>query len=163
VPELTAAASSQLSFGFSPNSTLDNTIVAGNYVGSTLNDISGAVSASLAPTSANNLIDSLSFSGGLTDGTNGNIIGVAPGLLPLGNYGGPTETMPPAPGSPAIDRGNPAVAAVQGSDQRGFSRIIDGTVDIGAVEFQPTSVGTYLQLQGPFSANHRYLHKLPAS
>lgn len=76
------------------------------------------------------------------------LIGGDPNLLPLGNYGGPTMTMPPRPGSPAIDAGDNSLAKdADGnaliSDQRGQPRILDGngdgtaTVDIGAVEFQP--------------------------
>ena len=55
-------------------------------------------------------------------------------LSPLGDFGGPTQTMPPMLGSPAIDAAgsmNPG-----GTDQRGFPRFVDGALDIGAVEFQ---------------------------
>ncbi len=55
----------------------------------------------------------------------------APLLAPLGNYGGPTPTMPPLPGSPAIDTGG---ATTLLTDQRGFARVVGSTVDIGAVE-----------------------------
>jgi fibronectin-binding autotransporter adhesin len=57
-------------------------------------------------------------------------------LAPLGNYGGPTPTMPPLPGSPAIDAGNDAVTSFLATDQRGFPRKVGAHVDIGAVEFQ---------------------------
>lgn len=53
-------------------------------------------------------------------------------LAPLGNYGGPTQTMPPLLGSPAIDP-FPGSSPVT-NDQRGFPRT--GRKDIGAVEFQ---------------------------
>src|SRR6185503_9378164 len=56
-----------------------------------------------------------------------------PLLAPLGNYGGPTPTRPPLPGSPAID------AATNGPgftiDQRGFPRVNGFYADLGAVEF----------------------------
>ena len=55
-------------------------------------------------------------------------------LAPLGDYGGPTQTMIPLPGSPAID---PATSIARSIDQRGFP-ITDGSPDIGAVEFQGT-------------------------
>jgi len=54
-------------------------------------------------------------------------------LAPLGNYGGPTQTMPALPGSPAIDAGVDT-GSLPATDQRGFARVVNGTVDIGAVE-----------------------------
>ena len=46
-------------------------------------------------------------------GVDGNLVGVAdPGLGALGNYGGPTETIPLLPGSPAIDAGTSTGANV---------------------------------------------------
>ena len=66
---------------------------------------------------------------------NGNLIGVAPLLATLGNYGGPTQTMPPLPGSPAIDPAVPATCSGPTAlDQRGKPRV--GACDIGAVESQ---------------------------
>jgi hypothetical protein len=59
----------------------------------------------------------------------------APNLAPLGNYGGPTQTMPPLPGSPAIGAGSVA-ANIFATDQRGYSRTQNGLIDIGAVELQ---------------------------
>ncbi len=100
--------------------TLMNTIVAANT-----SDISGAVSGSY------NLIGT-GGSGGLIDGVDGNIVGVAdPLLAPLGDYGGPTQTMALLTGSPAINAGTGI--GVPTTDQRGFGRI-DGLVDIGAFE-----------------------------
>ena len=57
-----------------------------------------------------------------------------PRLAPLGDYGGPTHSMPPLPGSPAIDAGGTSTLT---TDQRGFPRI--GTPDIGAAEYQGAS------------------------
>ena len=60
-------------------------------------------------------------------------------LAPLGDYGGPTPTMPPLPGSAAIDAGT---GSPEPEDQPGFSRPVDGdttpgaVADIGAAEFQ---------------------------
>jgi predicted outer membrane repeat protein len=89
---------------------MTNTIVAGNT------SPSGVQFAYGTFTAANNL-------------TSGN-----PMLAPLGNYGGPTQTMPPLPGSPAIDTGDAINAAAFTTDQRGYPRIADGAPDIGAVE-----------------------------
>lgn len=72
------------------------------------------------------------ISGSVT-GTN-NITSGEPFLAPLGDYGGPTQTMPPLPGSPAIDGGSSGGPA---TDNRGLPRT--GSADIGAVEFQGAS------------------------
>ncbi len=65
------------------------------------------------------------------------ITGGDPKLAPLGDYGGPTLTMPPLPDSPAIDQGLPESLA---TDQRGFPRTLATAADIGAVEAE---VGSY--------------------
>jgi len=59
------------------------------------------------------------------------------GLGPLTNNGGPTQTRLPVAGSPAIDLGDPGFT-VPATDQRGtgFARVVNGRVDIGAVEVQ---------------------------
>jgi hypothetical protein len=86
---------------------------------------------------------------------NGNIVGAGSGLTPLGDNGGPTETMVPAPGSPLIDAGNPAGCTDASGvllvvDQRGLPRLADGDgdgtarCDIGAVE----ACGTDSDLDG---------------
>jgi hypothetical protein len=64
-----------------------------------------------------------------------NLINSNPLLAPLGNYGGPTQTMPPLPGSPAIGAGSVA-ANTFSTDQRGYSRTQNGLIDLGAVELQ---------------------------
>jgi Bacterial Ig-like domain (group 3) len=114
-------------FSYAGDLTLNNTIVAGNS-----SDITGAAVA------GNNNLIGTGGSAGLVNGMNGNIVGVAnPGLAPLGNYGGPTETMALDLGSPAIDAGdNALVTAGDTLDQRGVARIVNGTVDIGSVENQ---------------------------
>jgi Vibrio cholerae sialidase, lectin insertion len=90
---------------------LTNTIVAGN-----------------APASSANILGTFS---GVNDLTNGD-----PLLAPPGNYGGPTQTMPPLAGSPAIDAGADSVTSFLTTDQRGYPRKSGAHVDIGAVEAQ---------------------------
>ena len=83
---------------------------------------------------AGNVPDNLSVYDDFDDLTGVNLTSGDPLLAPLGNYGGPTQTMPPLPGSPAID------ACPNGStfatDQRGYPRCSGARVDIGAVEAQ---------------------------
>ena len=64
----------------------------------------------------------------------------------MGNYGGPTETIPLLPGSLAIDAGSAALAVGPNgqplsADQRGpgYPLVVGGTVDIGAIEVQDTT------------------------
>jgi hypothetical protein len=52
----------------------------------------------------------------------------------LQDNGGPTFTQALLPGSPAIDAGDNTAAPP--FDQRGFTRIDHGTIDIGAYELQ---------------------------
>jgi len=124
---------------------LRSTIVADNYRGSgtgTEDDIGGG---SVDASSSYNLIGT-GGAGGLTNGTNGNQVGVAdPGLLPLANNGGPTQTHALSGASPAIDKGN---AFGSTTDQRGVTRPTDlddahypdaaggDATDIGAFELQ---------------------------
>ena len=60
------------------------------------------------------------------------------GLAPLGDYGGPTETMALLPGSAAIGAGT-AVSGIT-TDQRGAPRPTSGAVDIGAFQDQGYTV-----------------------
>jgi parallel beta-helix repeat protein/predicted outer membrane repeat protein len=63
-----------------------------------------------------------------------------PVLAPLSDYGGPTQTMPPLFGSPAINAGLNSVTNILATDQRGYPRRAGAHVDIGAVELQPSIV-----------------------
>jgi hypothetical protein len=63
-------------------------------------------------------------------------INTNPKLGPLANNGGPTLTMLPLFGSPAIDAGADSVTNCLATDQRGCPRCSGAHVDIGAVEAQ---------------------------
>jgi hypothetical protein len=65
-----------------------------------------------------------------------------PQLAPLGNYGGLTQTMPPLPGSAAINGCTAGTGFA--ADQRGYPRIVGPYADIGAVEgiYNPAGPGT---------------------
>ena len=81
----------------------------------------------------------------------------APDLAPLGNYGGPTQTMPPLPGSPAIDAGSNDATNNFATDQRGLPRLVGPQVDIGAVEFQASPVVTNAD-SGPGSLRYAIVY-----
>jgi hypothetical protein len=122
-------------------STLDNTIVAQNthliVSGSVPDDIAGTVSSA----SKFDLIGT-GGPGGLTNGVNGNQVGVAnPVLGPLANNGGAAPTIALLPGSPAINAGSNALNGLE-FDERGpgFPRSFNGSIDIGAFEAQPAVI-----------------------
>jgi predicted outer membrane repeat protein len=119
----------------------------------TRNTILAANTASLGP----DLAGSLGSSGhnliGNTQGGSGfaasDLRNVGAMLGPLQNNGGPTQTMAPLSGSPAIGAGDPT--GDPATDQRGFARNVGSTIDIGAFEFQPVDVVTHLGLHAPAS------------
>jgi hypothetical protein len=90
--------------------TLTQSIVAGNPTGGNIN-------------------------GGFINNGN-NLTSGDPKLAPFGDYGGHTQTMPPLPGSPAIDAGGSTALT---TDQRGAPRTVGSASDIGAVEAFPFS------------------------
>jgi hypothetical protein len=105
--------------------TVTNTIIAGNGA-----DIGGTIT-----TGGHNLFGSTSGAS-ITLGP-GDLVNPNPLLGPLGNNGGPTQTVPLLQGSPAIDAGSDAVCAaalVGGKDQRGIARPVGAHCDIGAFE-----------------------------
>ncbi len=119
------------------DTTTHNSIIGGNDVLGTPDEVSGSLHAS----SSFNIIADASTSGGLTDSVNGNQVGVNLALtidLTLGDNGGPTMTHAIFPGGPAMDMGDPLLAAGLTFDQRGsgFDRFSGVSVDVGAVEFQ---------------------------
>jgi hypothetical protein len=138
------------------NVTLYNTIVDGT--------IQGTLDQHLLPgelPSSYNLIKTTT-AGGLVNGVNWNLVGVDPKLNGfVADSGGPTLTLLPLGGSPAIDAGSNALAldmAAQPpspltSDQRGFPRLYNGSVDIGATEFQPVLVNSTLDEGYPEQAS----------
>ncbi len=114
--------------------TLRNTIVAANTA-ATAPDFSGAVVSQ-----GNNLIGKDDDSSGwiIPGAGNSDLTGTIakpldPLLAPLGNYGGPTQTVALLPGSPAIGAGSSGVVPAElTTDQRGLPR--GSLVDIGAYQ-----------------------------
>lgn len=164
--------------GGTPVLTLHNTIVAGNFrgaTGTTPSDFStDQGSVDVAAASSNNLVGHAAASGGLTHGTNGNVVGQSgSGTLDiatvlnttLANNGGATLTHALAADSLAANRGNNARAvdaanAALTTDQRGgtFARTIGGTVDIGAFESPRTDAPVPLPAGG--TPNERFVRQL---
>ena len=130
----------------SGTSTLNNCTLSGNSAGS-----GGGVfqnpSASGAFTFVNTIVTGNTAANGINIYGSFNVLAensLASGdslLAPLGNYGGPTPTMPPLPGSPAIDFGADSITNTLATDQRGFPRLSGAHVDIGAVELQTAPAG----------------------
>jgi hypothetical protein len=130
--------------------TLNDTIVAGNYItGGSYSTMPSDMGAFTPVTGSYNLVGDPKSAGGLTEDVNGNIVGYF-GLRPLpistifatdssgvplvAFYGGPTQTVALVPGSPALDAGSSNVPGFQHFDQRGLPRV--GAPDIGAFESQ---------------------------
>jgi hypothetical protein len=142
----TANASQGMGGGLSVQSaafTLNNTIVAGNFADNGgMNFVGPAPDVLAAITSGTGDFIGIGDANltGITNGTAFNRIGTAaapldPLLGPLQNNGGPTQTEAPLPGSPVLDAGvNSVVPAGLTTDQRGAARVVNVTVDIGAVE-----------------------------
>lgn len=148
--------------------TMTNSVVAGNSATASLLPGSDPASSAVAigagiwgglTTGANNILSGNTSNGSNTsnapeeddcetpgspacptNGTSGNLVGSNIPLAPLGNYGGPTNTIPPLPGSPAICGGLVAdIPAGVTTDQRGFPRTTTydsnpPCVDSGAVQ-----------------------------
>jgi hypothetical protein len=127
---VTVSGNSALEFGGLFNkatATLTNTIVAGNSA-SDAPDIGGGYSGS------------------------DDLVGGDPKLAPLGDYGGPTQTMALLPGSPAIDAGDSTAPGLPSTDQRGFARISGAAVDIGAYEVQLPTLSPATLPNGTYGA-----------
>jgi parallel beta-helix repeat protein len=114
--------------------TISSTIIAKNLHGATADDFSTSTSV---VTTDHVLLGVNTGSTGIS-GT-GDLIGTAgspidPLLGTLANNGGPTQTMKPGVGSPALGAGSNLAALT--TDQRGAARTLSGSTDIGAVEIQ---------------------------
>jgi hypothetical protein len=124
---------------------VSNTIIAGNTGGSLEHDWKGT-----ATSLGFNLVGNGDGSSGFGMPGSHDQVGtaatpLAPQLAPLADYGGPTWTMPPLPGSLAIDQGTAGGVTL---DQRGRARPYDQPTvanmaggdgsDIGAYELRPS-------------------------
>jgi hypothetical protein len=121
------------------STTLNNTIVAEN---TGTHNIKNNVSAS----SAYNLIGTEVGNGGLINGTNNNKVGISPQFANSSDpdgvddiFGTTDDGLIPLTCSPALNAGN-NTNAPSGTDIAGNQRIFATTVDIGAYEFQASSI-----------------------
>jgi predicted outer membrane repeat protein len=120
---------------------MNNTVVAGNFLGS--NQVGAPDARGHLDSGAGNFIGIGTYQLiGITNGVDGNQIGtveapIDPKLGPLQNNGGPTFTRLPLGDSPLRNAG--VVAALPTGltiDQRGKPRVVGGSVDIGSTEIQ---------------------------
>jgi hypothetical protein len=116
--------------------TLINSLIAGNDSQDLLNEIQEGFITRTGVINNNgvNLVADGSF-------TEENILNVDPLLSPLQDNGGSTLTHLLLEGSPAIDVGE-TILIGEPFDQRGegFDRVVNGTVDLGAVEVDNTGL-----------------------
>ena len=119
--------------------TLGNSIVAGNSAAGSAQDIynGGSITGQGANIVQTAIHEDTSSGGGALTGT---ILQTDPMLGPLQFNGGPTQTMLPLLGSPAIDQG--LSDFVLTTDQRGQLRPLGPRPDLGAVEAPVIIVNT---------------------
>ncbi|NLF73821.1 MAG: hypothetical protein GX575_32830, partial [Candidatus Anammoximicrobium sp.] len=144
---------------YASTTTLQHTIVAGNFRGTGTDPDDITNEAPLDAASAYNLIGDPNSADNLEHGVHGNIVGDGAGNLldiqailnsTLADNGGPTLTFALIAGSPAVDAGDPAFDPDDfdpplSGDQRGLARVVDGIsdgtarIDIGAFELEAPS------------------------
>ena len=146
----------------------NNDDIAHNFTAATISQLAAPLTVNndvvgTNTSAGNNLIGNGEGVSGFTDGTNGDIVGtknslIDPLLDDLKDNGGATQTHALLEGSRAIDAGDNSniakdVADLDGDgdtsgdipfEQRGegFERVVDGNVDIGAVEFKAASTSS---------------------
>jgi hypothetical protein len=117
--------------------TLNDVTLSGNsasLVGG-INNYDGALTITNCIVAGNGSSD---IAGNSFSGSN-NLVGGNALLAPLGNYGGPTQTMPLLPGSPAIGGGTSVTGIT--ADQRGLP-LDSPNPDIGAFQSQGFTIAT---------------------
>lgn len=133
-----------------------NTIVAGNTAADSGADVFGTLDSS----SSNNFIGSSDGMTGVAHGTRGNLVGTAAfpldaGLVAVTNAASEIWAYRPGDGSAVINMGSNALAVdadgvALAADQTGATRIVGGTIDIGAYErtlgAQPVAAGNHYRV-----------------
>ncbi len=128
--------------------TLNSTILAGN-LGQDLR-LSGLSSdlAQITPSSGGgNVLGLDAFFANFNQPTDiRNVTASQLNLAELGRYGGLTDTLPPLPNSPAIDRASASTAT---TDQRGFVCPADGNLDNNAVADSGAAESFVVRMNAP--------------
>lgn len=122
--------------------TLNNSTVVSNtafFGGGISNDDTLHLANSIVAGNTAGVSSSAQIGGPIDSSTGINLTSGNPMLAPLGNYGGPTRTMPPLPGSTAVDPAGGDTHSVFSTDQRGLPRVVNGVLDVGAVEVRPAA------------------------
>ncbi|MFO0846308.1 MAG: right-handed parallel beta-helix repeat-containing protein [Gemmataceae bacterium] len=121
---------------------MSNTIVAESYYYGTATRMSDIYLPTTVISLGHNLIGIADGSSGwlASDRTGTTASPLDPLVGPLRDNGGPTQTIAPLPGSPAIDAGDDTNGGlpVPATDQRGRTRIAGAAIDIGAFEVHPS-------------------------
>ena len=125
-PDGTAGGLMVATFGAPVSVTVTNSIVADN---GTYNCQVEGGGAAVLTSGGNNVFTDASCSPIASDQ-----VVADPGVGPLADNGGPTQTQALLPGSPAIDVAD--AGACPATDQRGVAR--DGSCDVGAFELEDT-------------------------
>lgn len=127
------------------NTSLKNSIVAGNQALNLGPDIYGEIISNGYnfignPSRTNPKPSDLTFAN--TQTTLDQLLQTTRGVAVLADNGGPTQTIALVAGSPALRAGNTLDAPVSPWDQRGagFDRIVNGCVDMGAVEMRKLNI-----------------------
>lgn len=139
--------------------TNNNCIIAGNTSASSGADIYSQLAALVYVNS--NLVQYVYEDQAAANDVGSAPLAAAPQLAALGNYGGPTPTMPPLPASPAIDLGG---ATSLTNDQRGYPRVVGPAPDLGACEvYTNNPVVSSLADNGAGSLRFDLLHGWPGA
>ena len=124
------------------NVTINNSVFADNVATDSPGAFNIAGGSTLA-TASNNVFFNNTANGIPDDqtgyGTSNFIVATSQPLGALGNFGGPTQTMPPVLGGAAICAGSIALLpSGLTQDQRGFPRTSGSCVDAGSVQISQT-------------------------
>jgi len=135
---------SNFGLGTPPDTSMTNSIVAGNLVSDVIQSAGTSVTSSgnlfgdNSKATAQSIIGNFLSNTDITATSDGTVPTALPSILDisLADNGGSTDTHALVSGSPAID----ALATGQPADQRGVERPLGAGYDIGAYEFEPQAI-----------------------